>query len=155
MPAVPLNNGIGELMAPQTLVTCIMASPDGAISIEPGALHGRSAVESSVRMAASKDQVPQPQLFWCVWTAIELDAAHAPLRYRGLAASELWIDSSAKLGFKVLAEQVNRISEAIRGGVNLKSIGPQVRAAIAQELETLAPEAWKRSGLNESLARGA
>ena len=47
--AIPLSTGVGEMMAPQTLLTVLILSPLGEIKLDPGALHGRSEIESSLR----------------------------------------------------------------------------------------------------------
>ena len=142
---IPLGPAIGEIMAPQTLVTPLILSPDGTITVDPGALHGRSAIESSLRFVQKPDQVPNAQIWWMVWVAVELDAANTPVRYQGLAVSELWVDPVSKTGYKALAESVNRMSEAMRGGINLKTLGEREKVKIAQQLQALSAEAWERS----------
>ena len=153
MKTVALSTGLGEVMAPQTLVTVLVLSPDGTITIEPGALHGRSAIESSLRLVQKPDQVPDATVWWMVWVAVELDAANTPVRYKGVAVSELWVDPSRQVGCKVLAESVNRMAEAMRGGVNLKTLDAKSRALLQQQLASLSPEAWERSApsLKEAL----
>lgn len=144
--SVPLSTGLGEVMAPQTLVTALILSPDGSLAVEPGALHGRSAIEQSVRLVTRREELgPDVQLHWCVWVAIELDGASQPVRYQGVAASELWIDPSNRLSYKVLAESVNRMAEAMRGGVNLKTMEAGSRAVIGRQLAALSCEVWDRS----------
>lgn len=145
MTTIPLSTGLGEIMAPQTLITALIFSPDGTVSVEPGALHGRSAVEQSVQFVTSRDELKNAQVHWVVWVAAELDAANQPLRYNGVAASELWIDPATKQGYKVLAESVNRMAEAMRGGVNLKTLDRSSRQLIKQQLVSLGPEVWERS----------
>jgi len=51
---IPLTTGLGEIMAPGTLLTTLVLSPDGKISIEPGALHGRSELESRLQWVREK-----------------------------------------------------------------------------------------------------
>ncbi len=57
MKSVALSTGLGEIMAPGTLVTVLMLSPDGTITVEPGALHGRSALEQSLQLVSRRDQL--------------------------------------------------------------------------------------------------
>jgi hypothetical protein len=145
MDTVDVTRGFGEVMAPQVLVTCLMVSPDGTATVDPGALHGRSAIESSVQFVGKREDVVDAQLYWCLWVAMELDASDKPMRYRGAAASELWIDPLNKRGYKVLAESVNRMAEAMRGGLNLKTIDARSRTSIRQQLLLLAEDVWERS----------
>ena len=141
---VALSSGLGEVMAPQTLVIPLILSPDGQVTIEPGALHGRSEIESSVRMVQQRSDVADGQCYWCAWVAVELDAANQPVRYKGLAVSELWVDPTRRLGYKSLAESVNRIAEAMRGGVNLKTMTGREKAAVKQHMSTLSSGSWER-----------
>ena len=151
---IPLTTGLGEIMAPGTLLTAFVLTPDGTISVEPGALHGRSELESRLQWVREKEQLADQRIVWLVWVAVELDASNAPVRYKGLAASELWIDREQRMGYKVLAEDVNRMSEALRGGINLKTLGGQEKTLIARQLESLDPAVWGRSadGLKRALA---
>ena len=142
---VPLSSGLGEVMAPGILVTALILSPDGTIHVDPGALHGRSEIESAIRPVSSRDRAPKAQCYWLVWVAVELDGSNQPLRYKGLAASELWVDLENKTSYKVLAESVNRMAEAMRGGINLKTLGSGEKRLIAQQLATLSADAWERS----------
>jgi len=150
---VPLSTGPGEIIAPQTLMIPFLLSPDGSICADPGALHGRSQVESSVQLVRERSQVVNPQVYWLIWVAVELDGTNQPIRYKGLAASELWIDLDRKVGYKVLAEHVNRMSEAMRGGVNLKTLDATAKSKITQQLISLDSQVWERTApsLKEAL----
>ena len=142
---IALSTGLGEVMAPQTLVVPLILSPDGQVTVEPGALHGRSGIESSVRMVQQRSEIADGRCHWCAWVAVELDAASQPVRYKGLAVSELWVDPTRRLGYKSLAESVNRIAEAMRGGVNCNTMTGAEKAAVKQQLSALSPESWERS----------
>ena len=145
MKNVPLTVGLGEIVTPGTLLTALILAPDGTIALDPGALHGRSELEQSVQIEPAFDQVQSAQVYWIVWVAAELDASDALVRYTGVAVSELWLDPVRKIGYKVLAEHVNRMAEALRGGINLKTLGAPARALIAQQLASLGPETWERT----------
>ncbi|MDP3722573.1 MAG: YwhD family protein [Candidatus Omnitrophota bacterium] len=150
---IPLTTGLGEVAAPGTLLTTLILSPDGAISVDPGALHGRSAIEQAIRFVPARDQLPNARCSWVIWVAVELDASNAPVRYKGLAVSELWVDPVAKAGYKVLAESVNRMSEALRGGLNLTGLDERARTLVRQQLMALSADLWERSAreLKEAL----
>ena len=142
-------------MAPQTLLTPLLLTPEGDITVEPGALHGRSGLESTLRIVQKRDELSQAKRYWLIWVATELDAQDRPLRYKGLSVSELWVDPLKRLGYKSLADSVNRISEALRGAVNLKTLSPAEIGLIAQQLQSLDAQAWQRTAppLKDALTR--
>ena len=80
-----------------------------------------------------------------VWVAIELDAANQPLRYKGVSVCELWVNPQTRRGYKSVSESVNRMSEAMRDGVNVSRLTPQTRAGVAQQLIAIGRELWERS----------
>lgn len=154
MTSIPLSSGVGELMAPGILLTALIVSPEKTIQVDAGVLHGRSQIESAVRFVPKRDQVPNGQAYPVVWVAVELDANNRPVRYKGLAVSELWIDRAQGLGYKSLAEQVNRMDEAMRGGIHVTRLDGAVKTAIAAQLRSLSAEAWEGSApsVKEALA---
>ncbi len=155
MTTVPLRTDLGERLDPQTLVTVLVVSPEGSVRVDPGALHGRSELESGLRFVTQREQLHQAERHWFVWAAVELEASSgALLRYKGLAVSEVWVDRAGKAGYKVLAEHVNRMSEAWRGMVNLKTLDAGAKGVIREQLVALGPELWQRSApaLQEALA---
>ena len=135
----------GGGVEPGVLVTALILSPEGRISVEPGALHGRSELESSLRFVQRRDQLADPAAYWFVWVAVELDGAQRPLRYKGVAASELLVNRDAQAGYKSVAENVNRMSEAMRGSVNLKTLDARAKSLIREQLTALGSEVWERS----------
>ncbi len=145
MKAVALSTGIGEVLAPHILVTALVLSPSGELTVDPGALHGRSEVESALRLSKTREELRAPQLYWIIWVAAALDASNAPQQYKGIAASELWVDPASKSAYKVMAEHVNRIADAMLGRVNLKTLGAKDKALIRQQLTAFGAEVWERS----------
>ena len=142
---VPLSTGLGEVMAPQTLVTVLTISPDGKVAADPGALHGRSELESQVEWVPRRELVGDGQSCWVVWVAVELDAANQPVRYKGVSVCELFVNAQTRRGYKNLAESVNRMAEAMRGGVDVSRLTPQTRASVKQRLVAIGRELWERS----------
>ena len=140
-----LSSSVGEIVAPQTMVTALMIAPDGTVTLDPGVLHGRSALEGSLQMVAKRDEVPEPQTHRVVWIAVELDAANKPLCYKGLSVADMFVNASARVGFKSLAQQVNRMSEAMRGDVNVNALPASVRQGLKQQLLSIGRELWTRS----------
>ncbi len=145
MKTVPLTTGLGEVMEPGTLVTALILSPDGRMSVEPGALHGRSEIESSLQFAQKREQLADAAIFWFVWVAVELDGTNHPIRYKGIAVSELIVDQAAQTGYRSVTENVNRMSEAMRGGINLKTLDVRAKSLIREQLVTLGADVWDRS----------
>ena len=142
---IVLSTKLGEVMAPQTFVMALVVSPDGAIRIDPAALHGRSELEQSIRLVQRREEVLNPATAWFVWVAVELGASNNPVRYKGIAASEFFLNPQVGVGYKSLAEAVNRMDEAMRGGINLKTLGPTERTGIAEQLITLGSGLWEES----------
>ena len=148
---IPLSTKVGEVMAPQRLVAALIVGPDGHVTLDPGALHGRSELEQQIAWVQRRELVGEGQSCWMVWVAIELDAANQPVRYAGVSACELWVNPQTRRGYKSVAEFVNCMSEAMRGGVQVSRLAPQMRAAVTQQLMTIGPEVWERSA--DSLKR--
>jgi len=151
---IPLSSTVGELMAPHTLVTALIVTPQGEVSLEPGALHGRSALESRLTMVPQRALLGEGEVFLVVWVAIELDASDNPFRYKGLTVSELFVNAKQHLAFKSLAEHVNRMSGAIRGDVNATQVSPAARRGVKAQLINMGTEVWNRSApsFQEALA---
>ena len=142
---VRLTAELGEIVSPGTLLTALVLSPDGTIVLDPAALHGRSELEQSLQVAPAFDRIQNAQTYWVIWVAAEVDDAGVPARYAGLTASELWVDPVEKLGYKLLAEHVNRMTDAARGECALPMLGARERALIAAQLASLGPGAWARA----------
>jgi len=132
-------------MAPQTLMTAFIVTPHGEVKLDVGALHGRSEIESQVELVRQKDQVTDGKTYGIVWVAVELDSANKPVRYKGLSVCELLVNQERRIGYKNLAEHVNRMAEAIRGGVNVGRLQPEARTAVKQQLVSIKSDLWERS----------
>ena len=142
---IPLSKGVGEIMAPQTLVTALLIAPDGSIRLDVGALHGRSQVEGQVTMVSRQELVGESQPVLVVWVALELDGANQPVRYKGLSVCQILVNPKQQLGYKSLSEHVNRMGEAIRGDINIARLGPEQRRAVKQQLVALDASLWSAS----------
>ena len=142
---MPLHAGLGEVMAPQTLVTALTVDLQGRVRPDPGALHGRSELERELTWLKARDAVGPSESCWIVWTALELDASQQPIRYKGLTVCELLVNPVSRMAYKSLAEHINRMSEAMRGGVDASKLPAPIRAAIREQLAALVAGAWDRS----------
>jgi len=145
MKPIALNSGVGEIMATQTLVASLVLSPDGSLAVDSGALHGRSELEQALTFAKSRSELNHPQCAWVVWVAVELDSADRPHHYKGVAVSALWVDAASNTGYKSVTESVNRMSEAMRGGVNVNMLDGKAKALIGERLRALDEDVWDRS----------
>ncbi len=143
--SIPLSTGVGEVTAPHTLMIALIINPDGTVTLDPGALHGRSEIESAVNWVSSKELVSQGQSWWVVWIAAELDATNQPARYKGLSVGELVIDRQRQVGYKSVAGQVNRMSEAMRGVVSASRLSSEVRRRVKAQLISLGASLWEAS----------
>ena len=141
----PLAVGLGEVVSPGILLTALILSPDGTVAVDPGALHGRSELEQSLQIAPAFDQVQDAQVYRIVWVAVELDETEMPVRYAGMAVSELWVDPVRQIGYKMLAEHVNRMTDAMRGGSHAQILGAHERSLVARQLASLSPALWERT----------
>ena len=142
---ISLSSKLGEVMSPKTLVTALIVGPDGSIHVDPGALHGRSELESQLQFVRDRSQVSDGQPWWIVWVAIELDDAQQPQRYKGAAVSEILVDRSRRMGYKSLPEHVNRMSEAMRGVVNIARLSSEHRQRVRQQLLQLNEGWWQNA----------
>ncbi|HAM39925.1 MAG TPA: hypothetical protein DDX89_01335 [Candidatus Omnitrophica bacterium] len=142
---IPLSNGVGEVMAPQTLVTAFVIAPDGSIRLDAGALHGRSQIEGQVTMVSRQELAGESQPVLVVWVALELDGANRPVRYKGLSVCQILVNSKQQMGYKSLSEHVNRMGEAIRGDINIARLSPEQRRAVKQQLVALGASFWDAS----------
>jgi len=140
-----LSSSAGEIVAPQTMATALIVGPDGSVTLDAGILHGRSALEAGLRMAAKRDELKEAQTYRIVWIAVELDAANQPRHFKGLSVADILVDPVQKIGFKSVAQQVNRMSEAIRGDVKVDALAPPVRQLVKQQLVAMGQGLWDRS----------
>ena len=92
-----------------------------------------------------QELVGQGQVHWVVWIAVEMDPANQLVRYKGVSVSEWLVNQETRVYYKSLAEAVNRMSEAMRGGVNVARLTPHARSAVKQQLISLGPELWDRT----------
>jgi hypothetical protein len=142
---IPLSKGMGEVMAPQTLVTALVIAPDGSIRLDSGALHGRSQIEGQVTMVSRQELAGESQPVLVVWVALELDGANRPVRYKGVSVCQILVNPKQQLGYKSLSEHVNRMGEAIRGDINIARLSPEQRRAVTQQLVALGEALWDAS----------
>lgn len=146
---LPIVSGENAYGGRGAKLTAVVVDGDRAW-FDEAALHGRTALEQSVRWAKSPDEVPGGRTVHPVWVYIR-PAPGGGFRYVGLVAVSMRIDEAAGVGYKSLAHHVNQLSKAMNGHVDLSELDAAGRAALLEALkkypEVLAnsPEAVKEA----------
>ena len=113
----------------------IIFTENGSV-IDNGSLHGRSAVEAGVEFVAERETLENPRRVPLVWLAREGHPQELK-GYLGLVAVEMVIDHEAGRGWKNLAEHANRMTDAVRGEVDVGALTAVERAQVRSLLETV------------------
>ncbi|MFO7265486.1 MAG: YwhD family protein [Bacillota bacterium] len=120
-------------------LTAIVVDGDQAW-FDEAALHGRTALEQSIRWVKSPEEVPNGRTIHPVWVYIR-PAAGGGFRYYGLVAVSMLIDEENGVGYKNLADHVNKLSKAMNGAVDVSALDDRglaaLRAALSQYPEVL------------------
>ena len=124
----------------------------GEAKIDIGAMHAKSKVERGIKFSTNREDVPNGRQVWLVWVAV--DRTEQGQLYGGATACEMWIDTEAKRGWKLLADHVNRMDYAMKRRFMLDELGPQDKAALKTLLNSHNEEWWNASPdeLKEALA---
>jgi hypothetical protein len=112
--------------------------------IDLGLLHAKSAVERGVKFTSNPDEVEGGTLYWVVWVAI--DRNEKGPYYAGAAACPMRIDREKRIGWKNLADHVNRMDDARKRRIKLDCLGERERAALRKLLVSQNEEMWNNSG---------
>lgn len=106
-------------------------------------MHGKSPVERGVTWVKKPEDVPRPTRFWAVWVG----AKHFPegRGFAGVVATEMLIDTEAKLGYKNLAAQVNGMSQALAGKIDLAGMSVEERRALQALLREKGKDLYERA----------
>lgn len=129
LPIVSAENAYGGRGAKLTAIVV-----DGERAwFDEAALHGRTALEQSIRWVKSPDEVPNGRSVHPVWVYIR-PAGGGGFRYYGLVAVSMLIDEDNGVGYKNLADHVNKLSKAMNGTVDVSALDEQGLAALRQAL---------------------
>ncbi|WP_223069325.1 YwhD family protein [Paenibacillus caui] len=115
----------------------------GEAKIDIGAMHAKSKVERGIKFTPNREDVPNGRQVWLVWVAVDRDPEGQS--YGGATACEMWIDSEAKRGWKILADHVNKLDYALKRRFMLDELGTAEKAALKQLLVSHNEEWWNRS----------
>jgi len=111
------------------------------IFIDNGAIHGKSSVEQGIQFVKSKDEVPNPRLVWVLWITLKRNAEKQQ-GYHGAMPFCIWIDDKAKLGYKSLAEQVNKMDKVVKGTIDISALPADIRERLTAFLKSVRGDFW-------------
>ncbi|AKG36975.1 YwhD family protein [Paenibacillus durus] len=136
------HKGFGAGSIDLNNVSPVIIDGDEAV-IDIGAMHAKSKVEKGIKFSMNREDVPEGRQVWVVWVAVERtpEGQH----YAGLTACEMWIDSEAKRGWKILADHVNKLDSALKRRIIVEGLGAQEKAALKSLLVSHNAEWWNAS----------
>ncbi|MDT3429011.1 hypothetical protein J2Z22_004607 [Paenibacillus forsythiae] len=136
------HKGFGAGSIDLNNVSPVIIDGDEAV-IDIGAMHAKSKVEKGIKFSPNREEVPEGRQVWVVWVAVERtpEGQH----YAGLTACEMWIDSEAKRGWKILADHVNRLDWALKRRIAVEGLGAQEKAALKSLLVSHNADWWNAS----------
>ncbi len=136
------HRGFGAGSIDLSDVACIIID-QGEAYIDVGALHGKSKIERGIRFSPNREDTPNGRQCWVVWVAVDRDEEGS--YYGGAAACEMWIDTEARRGWKLLPDHVNKLDAAIKRRVLLDELGADEKAELQKLLIAHNNEWWERS----------
>lgn len=114
------------------------------IFIDNGAIHAKSSVEQGIQFVKSKEEVPNPRQVWVLWITLKRDAEKQQ-GYHGAMPFSIWIDDNAKVGYKSLAEQVNKMDKVVKGKIDIEGLPEDVRERLATFLKSVPGGFWEHA----------
>ena len=136
------HRGFGAGSIDLSDVACIIIDV-GEAYIDVGAMHAKSKIEKGIKFTPNKEDTPNGRQCWIVWVAVDRDENGS--FYGGAAACEMWIDTEARRGWKILADHVNKLDGAIKRRILLDELGTAEKAALKKLLIEHNCEWWERS----------
>lgn len=111
--------------------------------IDIGAMHAKSKVEKGIKFSTNREDVPAGRQVWIVWVAV--DRSPEGQFYGGMTACEMWIDTEARRGWKILADHVNKMDYALKRRVILDGLSEDQKASLKGLLIETNQEWWDRT----------
>lgn len=111
--------------------------------IDIGAMHAKSKVEKGIKFSINREDVPAGRQVWIVWVAV--DRSPEGQFYGGMTACEMWIDTEARRGWKILADHVNKMDYALKRKVILDGLSEAQKALLKGLLIETNQEWWDRA----------
>ncbi|MFC3750663.1 YwhD family protein [Paenibacillus sp. GCM10012306] len=116
---------------------------NGEAIIDIGAMHAKSKVEKGIKFSMNREDVPNGRQVWVVWVAV--DRTPEGQHYAGITACEMWIDTEARRGWKILADHVNKLDSALKRKVIVEGLGDSEKTALKSLLISHNEEWWEAS----------
>ncbi len=130
--------------SPETLSNLSAVIIDkGEIYIDRGAIHGKCLAEHMIQFVSDPDDVPNPRRVTLIWTTLR--RAVTGLGIHGIAASVFYIDEFAGLGYKNLADQVNKLDGAVKGKIMLDVLMPEEHRLLGWFLQNQRGQLWENA----------
>lgn len=130
--ALPIISGENAYGGRGATLTAVVVDGDKAW-FDEAALHGRTALEQQLRWVQNREEVSGGRTVNPVWVYIR-PAGGGRFQYYGLVASEIVVDEEEGIGYKYLADHVNRLDKAMKGQVDLSLLDDAGRKALAAAL---------------------
>jgi hypothetical protein len=111
--------------------------------LDMGALHAKSKVEKGIKFSVNKEDVPNGRKCWIVWVAVDRNEEGS--YYAGVTACEMLVDTEAKRGWKILADHVNKMDQAMKRRIVLDGLDAAEKAALKKQLVEHNQDWWNRS----------
>jgi hypothetical protein len=137
------HRGFGAGMIDLSNVSSIIIDGDEAY-IDIGAMHAKSKVERGIRFTPNKEEVPGGRTVWIVWVAVDR-SRESGAYYAGLTACEMKIDTEKRIGWKILADHVNKMDHAMKRRFVLDGLNEREAQALKRVLVEHNPGMWERS----------
>lgn len=116
---------------------------DGDLAeFDPGALHGRSRIETGIVFFNDPRGVQNGRKIPIVWVAMH---PGPPPRYSGVTVSHLLVNPEAGVGFKDLPSQSTQMIRAMRGKVDVVLLREEERRVLKQALIGYSRELWDQA----------
>lgn len=116
----------------------------GTAEVDIGALHARSEVERRIRFSKDKaDLQGGGKKYWLVWVNSEI-TKEGP-RYSGAGAAEMIINRPIRRGYKILADHVNKMDQALKGKIVIDDMDAPSKRVLRDFLMKADPGQWARA----------
>jgi hypothetical protein len=136
------HKGFGAGAIDLSNVSSVIIDGDEAY-LDMGALHAKSKVEKGIKFSTNKEDVPNGRRCWIVWVAV--DRTEEGSYYAGVTACEMLVDTEARRGWKILADHVNKMDQAMKRRIVLDGLDEAEKATLKKQLVEHNEEWWNRS----------
>lgn len=114
------------------------------VFIDNGAIHAKSNVERGIQFTRTKEEVKNPREIWVFWITLKRDETKQQ-GYHGAMPFPIYIDDEAKLGYKSLSEQVNKMDKAIKGQIDVSQVPLDVLEKTVAFLKQVRVDLWEHA----------